>query len=116
MQSAHFLSKYKLHHILFWILLFLGWYYFRYQDFSTSVLAFRMILVKVVDLACLVYITNYVLMPQLLYKKKYVLFGILYVLLVVGFSILKMYIEGQIMNRPDPVSYTHLTLPTKRIV
>ncbi|MEJ0106970.1 MAG: hypothetical protein WDO19_32465 [Bacteroidota bacterium] len=76
--------------------------YFRYQDFGTTALAFRMIGVKVIDLALLVYITNYVLIPRLLYKKKYVLFGILYVFLIVGFSILKMYIEGQMMNRPDP--------------
>lgn len=101
MAAESFFFKYKLHHLLFWLLLGAGWYYFRFQDFSTKSLALRMIGVKVLDLALLVYITNYLLIPQFLYKKKYVLFGVLYVLLVAGFSILKMYVEGQIMHRPD---------------
>ena len=101
MAKESLLLKYKLHHVLFWLLLGAGWYYFRYQDFKTTSIALQMILAKVLDLAILVYITNYVLIPRLLYKKKYVLFGVAYVLLVVGFSILKMYVEGQIMNRPD---------------
>jgi sensor histidine kinase YesM len=101
MTGKPFFLKYKLHHVLFWILLFGGWYYFRFQDFAGTAIALRMVLVKVVDLALLVYITNYLLIPQLLYKKKYVLFGIFYIILVVGFSILKMDIEGQIMHRPD---------------
>lgn len=106
MQETSFFTKYKLHHLLFWVLLFGGWYYFRYQDFSSSKTAFRMIMAKVVDLALLVYITNYLLIPQLLYKKKYFLFGIMYVLLVISFSILKMYVEGQIMNRPDMFNFS----------
>jgi len=65
-----------------------------------------MILIKVIDLALLVYITNYVLIPQLLYKKKYVLFGILYVFIIVSFSILKMYVEGQVMNRPGLFNFS----------
>src|SRR5258706_3381913 len=101
MHRLSFFLKYKLHHVLFWLLLAGGWYYFRYQDFSSTALAFRIILVKVIDLALLVYITNYILIPQLLYKKKYVLFGILYISLIVGFSVLKMYVEGQMMHRPD---------------
>ncbi|MCW3118183.1 MAG: hypothetical protein JWM28_2265 [Chitinophagaceae bacterium] len=101
MRQTSFFTRYKLYHILFWALLFAGWYYFRYQDFSTGTTAFRMVLTKVVDLALLVYITNYLLIPQLLYKKKYVLFGVFYVILVISFSVLKMYVEGQIMNRPD---------------
>ncbi len=106
MAINSFFSKYKLYHILFWVLLFGGWYYFRYEDFSSSVLAFKMILVKVVDLAILVYVTNYILIPQLLYKKKYVLFGVSYVLIVFGFSILKMYVEGQLLNRPDLFNFS----------
>lgn len=106
MAINSFFSKYKLYHILFWVLLFGGWYYFRYEDFSSSALAFKMILVKVVDLAILVYVTNYMLIPQLLYKKKYVLFGVSYVLIVFGFSILKMYVEGQLLNRPDLFNFS----------
>lgn len=91
---------------MFWVLLFGGWYYFRYQDFSSSAVAIKMILAKVIDLAILVYVTNYILIPQLLYKKKYVLFGVIYILLVVGFSMLKMYIEGWIMSRPDLFNFS----------
>ncbi|MEJ0106370.1 MAG: hypothetical protein WDO19_29190 [Bacteroidota bacterium] len=72
MQRGSLFLKYKLHHLLFWVLLAGSWYYFRYQDFGTTALAFRMIGIKVIDLALLVYITNYVLIPRLLYKKKYV--------------------------------------------
>jgi LytS/YehU family sensor histidine kinase len=64
-----------------------------------------MILAKVIDLAILVYVTNYILLPELLYKKRYVLFGVIYVLLVVGFSVLKMYTEGRIMGRPDLINF-----------
>src|SRR5205085_12535234 len=88
MSGKSFLLKYKLYHVLFWIIIFGGWYYFRYQDFSSSAVAIKMILAKVIDLAILVYVTNYILIPQLLYKKKYVLFGVLYVVFVVGFIML----------------------------
>lgn len=106
MPGESFFLKYKLHHLLFWLLLGAGWYYFRFQDFSTKTIAFRIILVKVLDLAILVYLTNYVLIPQLLYRKKYVFFGIAYVLLVISLSIVKMFIEGQIMNRPDLFNFS----------
>jgi sensor histidine kinase YesM len=82
-------------------MLFCGWYFFRYQDFSSTAVAIKMITAKVVDLALLVYITNYILIPRWLYKKKYVLFGTIYILVVVAFSLLKMWVEGQIMHRPD---------------
>ena len=69
MQQDSIFTRYKLHHLLFWILLFAAWYYFRYQDFSSTKTALRMVSVKVIDLAILVYVTNYLLIPQLLYKK-----------------------------------------------
>jgi len=104
MQQDSIFTRYKLHHLLFWILLFAAWYYFRYQDFSSTKTALRMVSVKVIDLAILVYVTNYLLIPRLLYKKRYVTFGFVYLLLVVSFSILKMYVESRIMNRPDMIS------------
>ena len=105
MQQNSIFTRYKLHHILFWVLLFAAWYYFRYEDFSSTRTAFRMVSVKVIDLAVLVYTTNYLLIPRLLYKKKYVTFGLVYLLLVISFSVLKMYVEGRIMNRPDMISW-----------
>lgn len=71
---------------------------FRYDDYALPATAFKVTLIKVVDLAILVYITNYLLIPKLLYKKKYVLFVVLLIALVIGSSILKMNILGRMTN------------------
>jgi two-component system, LytTR family, sensor kinase len=101
MKPAEIIQRYKLYHILFWICLFGAWYFFRYQDYSSNLLAFKITFLKVTDLAFMVYLTNYLLIPQLLYRKQYILFGLLFIVLVFGSSVLKMWIEGQIMQRPD---------------
>lgn len=49
----------------------------------------------------MVYVTNYLLIPKLLYKKRYVLFGVVFLLFIVGSSWLKMYIEGQLVHHPE---------------
>lgn len=72
----------------------------RYQAFSTKILAAKLTAIKVIDLAVMVYASNYILVPRLLYKKKYILFGFCYVVLVFCFSILKMKIEGLVMHNP----------------
>lgn len=100
MQSRNFFFRYKLQHLCFWLALFALWYYFRYQDYSSRALAAKITLLKVVDLAFMVYITNYLLIPQLLYKKKYFLFGVVFIAFVFGSSVGKMWIEGQLMNNP----------------
>jgi two-component system LytT family sensor kinase len=101
MSLSGFIRRYKLLHVLFWLALFAVWYYFRYQDYSSKTLALKITFLKVADLALMVYITNYLLIPQLLYKKKYFLFGLTFILFVFGSSIGKMWIEGQIIHRPD---------------
>jgi len=93
------LRRYKLHHLAGWSLLFLGWYYFRYQDYPPRV-GWWITLLKVADLALLVYTTNYLLIPALLYKKKYLLFGIVFVSFVFCFSLLKMGLEERLLGRP----------------
>lgn len=100
MKRKFFVRKIFTWHFLFWLLLFTGWYFFRYQDFATKALAAKLTAIKVIDLAAMVYISNYLLVPQLLYKKKYVLFGCCYVLLVFCFSVLKMKVEGLVMHNP----------------
>lgn len=90
--------RYKLDHLLGWLLLFAGWHFFRYQDYRRDI-GWLITALKVADLALMVYITNYLLIPRLLYKKQYTLFGITYVLMITGFSFLKMYLEAEIMNR-----------------
>ncbi len=100
MHNPSFFIKYKLHHLVFWLLLFGLWYFFRYQDFSTQTKALQVTLVKVIDLALMVYITNYVLIPYLLYRKRYMLFTIVFIVMITGSSFLKMNILGQITNNP----------------
>src|SRR6266498_627927 len=101
MQNSNFFLRYKGHHLFFWLLLFGLWYYFRYQDYSSQALAAKITLLKVADLAFMVYVTNYLLIPLFLYKKKYFLFGLVFLLFVFGSSVGKMWIEGQMMHRPE---------------
>src|SRR5258708_36253582 len=100
--------RYKLHLILFCVLLFGLWYYFRFQDYDKyanyKILAAKITAVKVIDLAFMVYVTNYLLISRLLYKKKYILFGTSFILLVFGSSVFKMWIEGQMLHDPESFS------------
>lgn len=95
------LLKYKVHHLLFWMIIFGIWYFMRYQDYSSQLLAFKVTLIKVIDLALMVYITNSLFIPRLLYKKKYALFAIAFILLVVTSSVIKMNLLGRLMNNRD---------------
>ena len=85
-------------HVFFWVL-FLGlWFMLRVEDYANPSLAFQVTLIKVADLVLMVYITNYVLIPKLLYKKKYFLFGFLFIVMVVFSSIFKMNILGRLTH------------------
>jgi len=92
------LLKYKVHHVLFWLLLFAGWYFLRYQDFSTRLLAFKITSIKVIDLALMVYITNLLLIPKLLYRKQYFFFILAYVSMIFCSSVWKQYILADVMH------------------
>ena len=70
----------------------------RYQDYGTPDVAFKVTLVKLVDLIVMVYITNYVLIPFFLYKKRYGLFVFLFLLMILVSSAAKMYIVGQLTH------------------
>lgn len=95
------LLKYKLHHVFFWMLVFGIWYFLRYEDYAVPGRAFKVTLIKVIDLALMIYITNYLLIPRLFYKKKYGWFILALILLVVTSSVTKMNILGRIMNAPQ---------------
>lgn len=101
MHNAKFFLKYNLHHLILWMFIFGTWFFLRYEDFALPATAFKITLVKVVDLAILVYFTNYVLIPKLLYKKQYVLFALIFLVLIVTSSFIKMNILGRIMNNPS---------------
>lgn len=92
------LYRYKLHHLLFWLALFGGWYYFRYQDFSSTSKALLIMFIKVADLAIMVYITNYLLIPWLLYKKKYFLFALIFFLMIFCSGMFKINLIAHILN------------------
>lgn len=100
MHNASFFIKYKLTHVLFWLLLAGLWFLLRYEDYLTPALALKITFVKVADLMLMVYLTNMVLIPYLLYKKKYALFITLFLLMIVTSSISKMYIIGKVANDP----------------
>lgn len=97
MKTGGFIQRYYLHHWLGWGLLFFGWHFFRYQDYPAGK-GWYITFIKVADLALLVYLTNYLLIPRLLYKKRYVLFALLFVVLVFTCSIAKMYIEAAVLT------------------
>lgn len=100
MLKSSFLLRYRLHHLLFWVLVLGIWYFLRVEDYASPAMAFRVTAIKVFDLALMIYITNYLLIPRLLYKKKYVQFGLLFITMVFVSSILKMNLLGRITNNP----------------
>jgi two-component system LytT family sensor kinase len=100
------LLKYKVHHLFFWALAFGLWYFLRYQDYESGSQAFMVTLIKVVDLALLVYVTNYVLIPKLLYRKKFIWFGLSFVGLIVTSSLIKMNIIGRVINDAAMINFS----------
>ncbi len=106
MQNAAFLIKYKLHHFIFWMLILGLWYFLRYEDYTLQATAFKVTLIKVADLALMVYITNYLLIPWLLYKRRYLLFALCFIGLIVTSSIIKMHILGRVINNPALLDFS----------
>jgi len=104
MQNAAFIIRYKLHHLIIWMLVFGLWFFLRYEDYTLEVTAFKVTLIKVTDLALMVYITNYLLIPKLLYKRRYFLFGFSFILMILVSSVVKMNILGQVTNNPALMS------------
>jgi len=100
MPGASFLLRYRLHHVLFWLLVFGVWFFLRMEDYASSSQAALVTAIKVIDLALLIYLTNYLLIPRLLYKKKYLLFTLLFAGMIFGSSIVKMNLLGRITHNP----------------
>ena len=97
-QSSSFFKKYRLHLAIFWLLLFAVWYFLRADGYTSNSMAFKVTLIKVIDLALMVCICNYLLIPKLLYRKKYLLFAICFITMILLSSLLKMNILGHVMN------------------
>ncbi|MFL5740543.1 MAG: sensor histidine kinase [Flavisolibacter sp.] len=95
-----FFIRYKFYHLLIWMIVALVWYYLRYQDYSTTRKAIDVSLIKTIDLALMVYVANYLLIPFFLYKKRYAWFVCSFIAMIVTSSIYKMYLLGKITNNP----------------
>lgn len=90
-------KKNLFYHLLVWLILFAGWYYFRAGDFPLQTLAIKVTAVKVFALAGLVYLTNYLFIPKLLYQKKYFLFVFLFLLAVGTVGALKIIVNVDLL-------------------
>jgi len=73
----------------------------RYEGYATPALAFKITFIKVIDLVLMVYITNNLLIPFFLYKKKYGLFVLILISMILISSTTKMYIIGQVAHDPS---------------
>ncbi len=76
------------------------WFFLREDNYAKQQTAFVVTLIKVIDLAFVIYTTNFLLIPHLLYRKKYGLFALAFVLLILSTSIFKMRILGNILDNP----------------
>ena len=99
-----FIRRYKLHHLLFWILVYVLWHFFRYQDYPGTGKGRLITFIKVADLAMMVYITNYILIPRLLYRHRYLLFALLFLGIIIPMSLAKLSLIGYILNPAHPGS------------
>ena len=88
----------KLYHILFWCLVAGIWFYLRYQDYSSLRLAAQVTVIKVIDLALLIYFVNLVLVPKLLYRKKYGWFAVTFISAVAITSFIKMLVLARVQH------------------
>ncbi len=87
-------------------MLFGLWYFLRYEDYAAEATAFKVTLVKVIDLALMLYVTNYLLIPKLLYKRKYGWFALAFVSMIIISSVGKMYVLSYVMNSPALRSFS----------
>lgn len=106
MHNAQFFIKYKLHHLVIWMLVFGLWFFLRYEDYALEATAFKVTFIKVADLALMVYLTNYVLIPKLLYKKQYFWFGLSFIIMIFISSIIKMNILGHVLDNATLLNLT----------
>ena len=90
MLPAGNITRNKFYHLLFWLAIACIWFYLRYQDYATFTQAAWVTTIKVIDLAFVIYLVNLVIVPRLLYRKKYLLFTLSFVVVVAIFSFIKM--------------------------
>jgi two-component system LytT family sensor kinase len=99
MTTARNITHKNVYPLLFWLAVAVVWLYLRYQDYATIVQAVLVTVIKVTSLALLVYAVNGLLVPRLLYKKKYWFFALAFVGLVGVCSFLKMLLVARVLNQ-----------------
>jgi LytS/YehU family sensor histidine kinase len=97
----------KIYHIAFWLLVAGVWFYLRYQDYATLQIAAEVTVVKATDLALIIYFVNLVLVPRLLYTKRYGWFAVAFVGSVAVTSFIKMLALANIQH-DDLSSFTNI--------
>src|SRR3982750_4655830 len=100
MHLRQTILHYKLHHLLIWLVVAAVWYYLRYTDYSTTQKALLVTIIKTIDLALMIYIANYLLIPKLLYRKHYAWFTLAFFCMIAVSSIYKMYLIGKVIDNP----------------
>ena len=95
-------------HLLFWLAAGLLWFYLRYQDYPTMRQAAFISLIKITDLALLVYFANLVLVPKFLYTKKYLLFGFFFVGVTAVCSFLKLIMMSWVLQDAHLLDAIHI--------
>ncbi len=82
----------RLHHVLFWLAFFVVWITLRIDDYPDTRPMLLAGLLKVVSLAGAVYFTNYILIPKLLYTRRYFAFLLSFTVLVTvtGFLVIRL--------------------------
>jgi LytS/YehU family sensor histidine kinase len=95
-------------HFLFWLAAGLLWFYLRYQDYPTMRQAALISLIKITDLAFLVYFANLVLVPKYLYTKKYLLFGFFFVGATAVCSFLKLIMMSWVLPDAHLLDAVHI--------
>jgi len=86
-------------HLFFWMMVAAVWYFLRYQHYTSPLLAAQVTAIKVADLAVVIYLTNLLLVPRLLYRKRYGLFACSLIMVVAVFSSLKMVLLAELTGR-----------------
>src|SRR6187397_3268654 len=85
-------------HLVFWVAAGLLWFYLRYQDYPTLREAALVSLIKISDLALLIYFANLVLVPKFLYKKKYLVFSLFFIGATALCSFLKLVVMSWVLQ------------------
>lgn len=76
------------------------WFSLRSHEYPSERIAMLVTIIKVADIALMIYITNYILIPKLLYRQQYVWFAIVFITMILTTSFIKMNILGRLLDNP----------------